>query len=188
MATATTGSKARPLRQSSRTDDDGAEQLPQPPEVPRRLRLSWPQAVGLVMILLLPALSAARLFDPRPQTSTASVGAVALAVTSPGRMRHRTSDWVEVDVRNRSARALADVQVELGADFVQGFSQAVFIPAATTVDARAYRVAIGALGPGESQRVALQLQADRYGSRRGMISARAGASRAEVPISIFVFP
>jgi hypothetical protein len=186
-ARSSSGSKAVRFEQE-RDDEGSSDELPQPPNVPRRMRWRAPQVAGLVLISILPALAIARLLDPSPRVAHASAGQVELAVSTPQRLRYRMTDWVFVDVRNPSDRPLESVTVEVDAAFVEGFAQASFIPEAARVDEQRYSVDLGRLRPGESRRVSLQLQAEKYGKRAGSVAVVAGTSRAAIPVDVFVFP
>lgn len=171
-----------------RDQEETEQELPRPPSVPRHIRFRVPQVVGLVLVSILPVLAVARLLDPRPRVAHASAGPVQLAVSAPARLRYRMTDWLQVDVRNPSSRPLESVTVELEAKFVEGFAQASFSPDVSRVDDQRYSVDVGSMEPGESRRVSVQLQAEKYGTRSGTVAVVADGSRAAVPVEVFVFP
>jgi hypothetical protein len=159
------------------------DQLPQPPAGPRRIRVKPSNLVGLLLVLIAPALAVAGLVEPASGRATASSAELDVSVEHPRRMRYRTSEWVVIDVHNRTAHSLPGVTVHISPPYMQSFHPAIVIPAPTS----AFAMDLGALGGGESRQLALQLQAEKYGRRRGSIRVEPrGHPAIEVPVNTFV--
>ena len=184
---ATTAAEHAPT-QTGEDDEQHQQELPQPPEVQRRMRWRFPQFVGLALISVMPVLAAARLLDPTPQVAHASGGGMELSVSAPNKLRYRMSDWMFLDVRNASGKQLQSVTVEVDAPFVEGFAQASFMPEPARIDERRYAIDLGQLRAGETRRVSVQVQAEKYGKRTGAVTAVADGGRATVPVQLFVLP
>ena len=166
-------------------EEPQADGLPQPPEVPRRLRFRWTQLAGMVIVLAAPALSLAGLLEASEQTTTAlSVDqGIEIRVRYPTRMRYRTNRWLVVDVRNRGPSAQKEIAVQIDPAYVQGFN-----PIAVAPEPRqAFDMALGEVPAGQWRQAAVLLQAERYGRRPGWVKAQpARGAGVQVPIRTLV--
>ena len=165
--------------------DDEPPRPPDPPPIGRRLDLGALQLVGLPLLLALPVLALLGTFGERSATATARAGDVRLDVHWPTRTRHERIHRMDVVVRNVSTRALDTVTVAIDTAYLAGFSAVSVTPG--PVDA--WRVELAGVGPGEARRVAVEMDASRYGRLSGHVTATAaGADTARVAVSTLVFP
>jgi hypothetical protein len=145
-------------------------QLPEPPAAPRRIRFRWMHVVGLALVMTAPVLSAAGVLQPQQDSAAASDSRLAVSVSYPQRMRYRTSEWLTVDIRNRSEQPVDGVTVQLDPEYIRAFDPVLVTPSPRD----AFNIDLGRLDPGKTRQVALRLQAEEYGRRRGWVRVHAG--------------
>jgi hypothetical protein len=159
--------------------------LPEPPQVPRRIRLGWTHLTGMALLLAAPVLAAVGVLDPVQHETSATNDQLKLTAHFPARLRYRTNGWVRISVHNRSDRPASKVTVSVDPAYLQAFNPVTLVPSPD----RAFETDLGDLRPGETRHIALQLQAEEYGRRRGGVSAAvAGQPPVEVPIGTLVLP
>ena len=165
-------------------------QPPQPPEIDRRLRLHPTQAIGALLLLLLPALALFGIFGESRQTMTVSDVQLEMRVEHPTRLRYRMTDSIRVSLTNLSAAPLPAVTVSFDRSYLDRFSRLAFHPAVKSITGAAYVVEIADLQPREMRVISVEIQADDYWRQRGKITATsAGAgSGVEAGIETLVFP
>jgi hypothetical protein len=146
------------------------DQLPEPPAAPRRIRFRRTQLVGLLLVAVVPVLSAAGVLDRQPGITSGSDARLAVSVSYPQRMRYRTSEWLTVDVHNRSEQPIDGVTVQFDQNYVRTFNPVLVVPSPRD----AFNVELGRLDPGTTRQVALQLQAEEYGPHPGWVRVRPG--------------
>lgn len=142
------------------------------------------QRVFLPLLYAVPALALFRVFGDAHRVASAAAPAVELTVRHPARLRYKEFVPLDVVVRNRSARSIDTVWVELDSAYVDRFSEINIEP---SVDAP-YRVPLVGVPAGAARRVAVEFRGNEYGRHAGTVRAIAGADTALVPIRTFVFP
>ena len=154
------------------------------PHVKPRLRFRRSEAVGMLIVALLPFLAVLGMFGPHQARVAASAGPVNLEVRYPSHVRHGMHDRIEITVANRSSEVIPLVEVSLDRRYLDGFSDVSFVPSADS----AFVVRLRDLRPGEDRRVRVALEADAYGWRRGGVRVTSDGASADAELSTFVFP
>lgn len=163
-----------------------AEQPPQPPELDRSLNLPGSQIAGVLAFALIVLLAGFGFFgETRATSSSSGSAALDLKVDYPARFRYKQVNPLQVFVTNRSATLLDTVTVVFDTAYIAPFSNVSFTPAA----ARAWEVELTGLRAGETRRIEVGLQGERYGRHTGHISAYSSSSdTASAKVSTIIFP
>jgi hypothetical protein len=138
----------------------------------------------MALIGLIPLLALLGVFSGVQVETAAASPSLELNARYPARLRYKTTDRIEVRVRNRSDRPLNRVVVKFDEDYISRFSNLVFTPAAQ----RAYEVELVDLRPGETRLLAVEIQAEQYWRHSGALTASAGDDAATVNLGTTVFP
>jgi hypothetical protein len=154
------------------------------PDIPRRIRVPFSQALGMLLFLTLPVVALLGRLDSAAQESRARNQELELRVQAPTRLSFRGNGNLRIWVRNDSRRSLDRVVVRIAAPYIEAFSQVQFIPAPS----RAYELELLSISPGETRLIATALQGERYGRLAGQIEAETSSSRLAVALETFVFP
>jgi hypothetical protein len=166
-----------------RRADVGEAELPEPPAAPRRIRFRRTHLAGLLLVVAAPVLSVAGILEPHQGSAAVSDARLAVSVSYPERMRYRTSDWLTVDVHNRTGQPLDAITVQFDPAYLRSFNPVLVVPSPRD----AFNVELGRLDPGTTRQVALQLQAEQYGRRPGRVRVHAGDHPPlEVPVHTLV--
>ena len=162
-----------------RRADPREAKLPEPPAAPRSVRFRGTHLAGLVLVIAAPVLSAVGVLQPQQDSAAASDSRLAVSVSYPQRMRYRTSEWLTVDIHNRSGQPVDGVTVQLDPEYIRAFDPVLVAPSPRD----AFNIDVGRLDPGKTRQVALRLQAEEYGRRRGWVRVHAGdQAPLEMPV------
>ncbi len=170
---------------------DAAEppQPPQPPPFQRRIQIGWLQVLGVGLLLLIPLAALTGLLGLHEREAQAEGGGLALSVRYPARMHHKTTEVLEVQVRNAGTQALEGVTVRVDGGYLAQFGDTRFMPQVQRLNADGAELDLGVLPPGESRRIVARLEAEGYGGHKGRIVAQArGGEPAALDIATFVLP
>ena len=164
------------------------EEEPQPPgapEIDRKLRVNTWQWIGVPLLLLIPLLGLVGVFGETRDTARVRTAELSVEVEYPTRNRYRMQDDLRLDLTNTAAGPLDTVVVEVDTAYASRFSSVVAIPAFE----RPYVIELTDLEPGETRRVRVQMQGERYGQHGGELRVSAGgADTARVVLRTFIFP
>ena len=139
------------------------------PDVPRRVRLPWQQAVGILALAAIPVLAGAGVIGPREGSKVLEGDGVRVELTYPEVIRFLERDGLTVDVTNTSGAPLAEVEVGLPPSYVDLFTEVSILPAPE----RPYAIALRDLAPGERRRVDVDWKGKRYGKHDGEVRVAA---------------
>lgn len=165
----------------------GVESLPDPPDPPdirRSVALYRFQWIGLPFLLAIPLLALFGVFGEHRETVTAESGAVALSVRYPATFRYGMLNAIDVDIRNRGSIIIDTLTISLDTTYVTGFSTVTAVPPFTG----SYEIDVMHLMAGESRRVRIELQAERYWSHSGRLTAASRVDTVRVPLTTMVYP
>jgi hypothetical protein len=157
---------------------------PEAPDTPRRPRLYRAQWIGLPLIIAFPLLALLGVFGERWHTQRVESGALDVSVRHPTVFRYKMIDAIEVHVRNRGAQPIDTATVSLDTAYAGRFSTVTAIP---SFDG-AFDIDLAALQPGESRRVRIEIQAERYWTHRGELTVAAGTDTVRAALTTRVFP
>lgn len=157
---------------------------PEPPELPRALRLTLLQRIGLPFLFAIPVLALFGVFGEHYADLRATGGGVDLAMHYPDRMHYRQPLTLQITMRNVTAATADSVTLEPDASFFAAFPMARFSP---PLDA-SQRIVFHDVAPGTSRTITVEIAGDRYWRRRGRMLVDGPGGGLQVPLSIFVFP
>jgi hypothetical protein len=157
---------------------------PEPPEVPRRLSVYRFQLIGFPLLAAIPLLALFGFFGERWQTVRGEAGSIAVSVRYPSAFRYKMIDAIELHVHNRGAAAIDTVAVALDTAYAARFSTVTAIPPFSGP----FEVDLPGLAAGESRRVRIEIQAERYWSHSGILTVAAGVDTIRVPLTTMVYP
>ncbi|MFL5613596.1 MAG: hypothetical protein ACJ796_08050 [Gemmatimonadaceae bacterium] len=158
--------------------------LPEPPSLPRQIRLTRKQLLGLPLIVLVPLLTLLGVFGEHQGTVGVEHGPFSVVVRYPDRFRYRQVQQLDISLVNLSQRAIDTVRVSLDTAYISRFSSVRIIPTPRS----AFVVELSGVGPGERRLVTAELWGERYGVHRGRIVVSAGTDSASVELRTLVFP
>jgi hypothetical protein len=159
--------------------------FPQAPEIERRIRIPQWRALGVLVILAVPAMALAGVFGESRDRATSTGPNVSVQVEFPTRYRYKMLNSINTSITNRSARPIDTTTVRLDSSYALRFSTVVFTPAAE----RAYEVPLTDIAPGETRLVVMELQGERYGRHRGRLHIQTtNGDTLAIPISTVIFP
>lgn len=157
---------------------------PRPPAIAPSIRLTKKQWVALPFFFAVPVLTLFNTFGETQVRVHAAAGPMELTVTYPSRFRYRQIEPMRISVRNRTAKRLDTVMVNLDTSYISRFSSVRFVPPAT----RAFDVLTTDLHPGESRLISVELLGDRYGRHAGTVTASTRTDTVRVSVHTIVFP
>jgi hypothetical protein len=163
------------------------ESLPDPPGPPDhhgRIRLYRFQRLGLPILAAIPILALLGLFGERWNSVQARDGALDVSVRYPTAFRYKMIDEIEVYVTNRGSGIIDTVTVALDTAYATMFSTINAVPPFTGP----FEVSLPQLASGESRRVRIEIQAERYWTHTGELSVRSASDTARVTLETTVFP
>jgi hypothetical protein len=172
--------------------------LPRPPKMDRKVCAPPLQWLFLGLLVLVPLLAVFGIFGPRQATVESAGTGIELRARYPSLLRHKLIEPFSLEVRNTLSTQLPRVIVRLDRGYVEHFSEVTFTPEPERVTEQSYEIVLQDVQPGETRRIAGQVQGERYGRRRGAVAAirddgvSSSSTRAEggarVELSTFVFP
>lgn len=157
---------------------------PDPPAIPRALRLTRLQRVGLPVLFAVPILALFGVFGEHFTTAHAEGGGLVVDMRYPNRVHYRQPMSFRLSVRNASAQPADTIKVSLDTAFMRAFSD-VSISAPLN---GAYVARITDLAPGETRAISAMISGERYGRHAGVIVVNGPAGTARLPVATFVFP
>lgn len=158
---------------------------PRPPVDPRGPRLSRANVVGVTFLGAIVVLAAFGLFGERWGSTSARVDALELSVHYPTAFRYKQINAMHVLVVNRSRAVIDTLTVAFDPTYIGHFSDVTSTPSA----ARPWEVELPGVKPGETRRVHVTLQAEKYGRHAGTVSAFfPGSDTAEANVATVIFP
>lgn len=165
--------------------------LPPTPPMRRRLSFGVPQIVGIPLLLVLPVLALFRVFGTETSAATVSAPGLEATIRYPARFRFKTSQPLEIDVRNTGPDALPLVTVTVTVDraWLSAFAQVRFTPQPAQVNERGYVVELHDIPPRGQRSVMGSIQAEHYGRHEGTIDiATEAGARLAARLSTVVLP
>ena len=164
-------------------------QLPQPPEMKRRVAIYPMQLVGMTLIILIPVLALLGFFGQVEARASAASESFTVLAEYPERSRHRLFEVVTITITNVSPQAYDTVTVGISESYVASFAEVAFDIEVDRITPEAYVFELTDVQPGDSRIIGIELRADQYGQRDGFVHVSApDAESVELAISTFVFP
>jgi hypothetical protein len=165
-------------------------QPPQPPEIKRKIQFALSQKIGIPILMLIPVLALLGFLGETMTEASTSSSDLSVRVEYPPRTRYLLPQEVTIHVQNTTSENVPIIMVDIGADYIDGFTQVAFSPDVDEVTGEAYRVELTDVDPGESRVVNIDIRGYSYGPRRDTVRASVDESGAsvEVPIQTFIFP
>lgn len=158
---------------------------PKPPADPRKLRLSSANLIGLALLSTIVVLAAFGVFGESRGTTSARIASLELFVQYPTAFRYKQINPLHVTVVNRSGSVIDTLTVALDPTYVARFSDVTLTPAPS----RPWEVELIGVQPGETRRLHVTLQAEKYGRHAGTVSAFfPGSDTAQANVATFIFP
>ena len=164
-----------------------SETEPDPPEAPaieHRLRFHPWQWIGIPILFLIPILAAVGLFGTAYTSVSPQTADVSVQLSHPTRQRYKMLGSMDFDVTNRSGSPLARVEISVDTAYLARFSTVMSVPPFS----EPYLIELIDLGPGETRRATIEIQAEDYGRHRGEVRIGTPGDTARVDVSTFVFP
>ncbi len=166
--------------------------VPQAPEIKEKWIFKNVQKFGVPLLMLIPLLALFGLFGESFETVRADGEALSVEVRYPTRLRYKMTNPLTVSVENISSQTVPTVTVKVSEDYISAFTAVTFRPSVAVITPDAYYVQLSNLQAGETRRVVVDLQAERYWSHEGSIGVAAGSLAApsdiELDVGTFVFP
>lgn len=163
---------------------DDLPEPPPPPEISRRVRLYVFQWIGLGLLGLLPLLALTGVFGVSGRQAEVRGAGLTILTRFPSRLRYNQPGRIEIEVHNRSSRALDSVVIELDSALGNRFGDLRAVPELE----RPYRLRLDPLSPSASRAAFIELRAQRHGHHRGDLVVTAPAETLRIPLRIRVFP
>jgi hypothetical protein len=158
---------------------------PSAPEIERRVRVPLFRGIGMVLILLVPALAIAGVFGESRDTAAARGPNVSVRMEFPSRYRYRMLNTLTLAVENTSERKIDTVTVRLDTAYVLRFSTVVITPAPE----QAFLVPLTDVAPGEIRLVVMELQGERYGRHSGQVHVETtSGDTLALPVHTLIYP
>jgi hypothetical protein len=157
---------------------------PEPPQVPRALRLTTLQRIGLPVLFAIPILALFGVFGEHFATAHAEGAGLAITMRYPDRAHYRQPVSFRLSMRNVSSQPLDTITVTLDTAFMRAFSD-VSVSAPLN---GAYVARITHLAPGETRAISATVSGERYGRHAGVITVAGSHGTARLPVATFVFP
>jgi hypothetical protein len=155
----------------------------------RKWQFNLLQAIGMPLLMLLPILALLGGFDERFTAANASGATVEMQVDYPVHLRYRTSQSIGVRLHNISEQPIPAITVRFGRTFMDQFSHIVFMPNVDTITEETYEVEIRDVPPGATRYVTVEIQGERYGRHRGVITAEPeSGEEVQVQVETLIFP
>ncbi len=164
---------------------------PEPPPYRRRTRLGAMEYLGIPVLALLPLLSLSQALGPSEARQDArALGPLSMTLTHPARLRQKGSGLLEVVVSNTGSLPARELSIALDAAYLSHFSRVDSTPAAVSIGSGRWQVPLPPMGPGESQALRVQLEADDWGRLPGGVElvAPGQAVLARLDFSTLVLP
>lgn len=161
---------------------------PAPPGLQRRIRMARLQLVGLVLLLALPVCAVLGLLGPGAGQARAAGAGLELSVQYPERLRHKTSLTLEAALKNTGSQTLPQARLRIAEPYFAHFSRAEFTPLPQRVTDEYFELDLRELAAGETRKLVVHLEADKWGRHPGRVTASAGAEALAVDFSTTVLP
>lgn len=171
------------------TKQKATQEPPQLPDFKRSFRLYPYQWIGLPLLVLLPVLAVFGAFGGTTETVTNEGSGVTMEVEYPPRTRYEVLAKVDVSVTNTSDSPMQTLTVSFERDYVDAFSDTVFLPTITRVTDTTFEIDLDDVQPGETRSIDVEMNGAKAGMFTGSIHASAGdAASAQVLVSTMIFP
>lgn len=158
---------------------------PSAPPIDRSLVVPPANAAFMLAFAAVVVLALLGFFGRSQRSASAQSADLALSVDYPSRLRYEQLSPLVLLVSNASAQVLDTLTVHFDPAYLSQFSQIEMVPSAD----RPWEVELLDVKPGETRRISMELQGDRYGRHSGTVSAGAqNVDSVSVRISSFIFP
>jgi hypothetical protein len=157
--------------------------IKQPPDLPRKFRMYPTQAIGLLLIAILPILALMGIFEPKQSTTSGRSTSLAVDLQFPKRVPYSTNSTMRVKVTNTSSIVLDSVDVEIDTSYLAAYDQVALSPQAD----RSFGVVLNSLQPGEKREVRIDMMGKEVGTHEGVIFVRTAKEQIRLPLSTTVF-
>ena len=165
---------------------------PPHPPYPREVRLGALEWIGIPLLALLPLLALVGALGPSSDRLALPVpeAGLRLELSYPTRLRHKGDGEMQLLVHNTGPTAQDGLTLNLDQRYLQAFGRVQPLPAPQQLSATALRIALPALPAGDSARVRLMFEADRWGRQPGWLALdRAdGTTLARLDFHTLVLP
>lgn len=167
-----------------------APQRPPPaPDFQRRVNFDAAERIGVPLLLLLPLLALAGVFDQQVRSLHSRQGELSLHISYPAISRLHLQGALAIDVHNHGSQPLNDVQISVEQRYLRHFDQLSFLPGELQLDGQLYRARLKPLAPGQSRRLLLALRPQRAGLHEGHVFVqRSGSPLQANRLRSFIYP
>lgn len=162
-----------------------AEGPPSAPPIDRRFEMPVVNAVFMCAFAAVVVLALLGVFGRSQRSASAQSAGLALSIEYPSRFRYEQLSPLVLRVSNTAPQEIDTLTVRFDVAYLSQFSQIEMVPSAD----RPWEVDLLDVMPGETRRVSMELQGERYGRHSGFVSASASnTDSVSVRISTFTFP
>lgn len=166
-------------------EPESKQPFPSAPEIDRRVSVPPFRAIGMGLIMLVPALAIAGVFGESWDTAAAGGPNISVRMEFPSRYRYKMLNSLTLAVENTSARTIDTVTVSLDTAYALRFSTVVITPP----PAQAYMVPLTDVEPGEIRLVVVELQGERYGRHSGQVHVETtSGDTLALPVHTLIYP
>lgn len=143
---------------------------PPAPEFDRRIKFHRTQIMGLLLVGILPVLALFGLFGVYGATTTAASETLEVTVDYPTSQRLKVRQPLRIALTNLGDSTLPSVEVAVSASYIHAFSDVASTPSPDSIDDEAYNFVLADIAPGETRRIATEMQAQRYWRHEGTVA------------------
>lgn len=162
--------------------------LPEPRPIRRRVKLYRYQVWGMGLLLVLPALALAGLFQSE-STQISKKGEVSLNVSYHRILRDRTDKPLLIRAINDTGKEIEKLTLSLNRDYVSEFDEMDFNPEPAHLTSEKVVFEFDKVAPEDSREVTFDFQADKPGVKKGHVEADSGSgAKSSLEFSTFVLP
>lgn len=169
---------------SAPTSQGTTPKPPQPPDVPRRLRLTLLQRIGIPVLVAIPIVAMTSLLGEHFTAVTKAASGIALRVEYPDRIHYRQPMPFRVTVKNIGAAPIDTVHVRISPEFMRAYTN---VSLSVSLEG-AYAFDLRDIAPDSERVISGTVEGERYGSSDGIARAYTRAGEVRVPLHAFVFP
>jgi hypothetical protein len=167
------------------SQDPGQLYPPDVPDMERRVRFYPRQAVGLIVLALIPILAMLGLAGEHRTEHAAASSVLQVTVEYPTRMRVTRHGVLRLEATNRSGGHLGPVRVLLPASYRSAFADRELTRTATPDG----EIVLPALGAGEAGTAQVDLLAHRAGRHHGTLRViPVEGDTVTIPLRTFILP
>lgn len=160
----------------------------QPPQINKTFSFYGYQKIGVGILILIMLLSIFNVFGDSRREKQVVGQIINFEVHYPAKFRYKTIDPLEIYITNTSQTVLATTTVRISEDYISKFSGVDIIPSAKVITDNGYEIILNDIRPGETQKISINLQAEKYWKHSGWIEVDNGQEVLAEELSTIIFP